>query len=109
VVALLLASRVYPYLGGKTARLYQVAITGVVALTILGITQTSQLFPLLLPAIINFSLLGVFGASLFSRHNMIERIARSMKGDLPAEGIAHCRLSQQVRYIVFQGKESSGM
>ena len=91
VVALILASKIYLYLKGKVARFYQVGVTVGVAMITLGIAQVSETFALLFPAIINFSLLGVFGVSLLSPQNVIERIACSMKGDIPPEGVRHCR------------------
>lgn len=91
VIAFLLSSRIYLYLEKKVARFYQIGAVSASALITLVVTQCSQSFPLLLPAIINFSLLGVFGLSLFSTHNVIEHFARSIKGELPPEGVIHCR------------------
>lgn len=46
---------------------------------------------LLYPVIVNMTMLGLFGSSLYSEQTVVERLARLRTPDLPPEGVRWCR------------------
>lgn len=61
-----------------------------------ALSSVGTFVPLLLPCFTNIALLALFSSSLLHPPSIIERIAVRMKGELPPEGVRHCRVVCQV-------------
>jgi uncharacterized membrane protein len=70
------------------------------AVVAVALSSVGAYVPLLLPCFTNLALLALFSSSLLYPPSIIERIAVRMKGELPPEGIRHCRIVCQV-WIAF--------
>ncbi len=83
----------------KLVELKYLAMTSaIVGLALVGIGTIfkQQGWLLYYPVVVNLSMLAVFGASLFQKQTVIERLARLQEPDLPQSGIQYTRKVTQV-------------
>lgn len=79
---------------------------GVVLIVIIwGIQQGLKFYPVL----VNFSMLVIFGSSLYARQSVVEKLARIKEPDLPAHAVAYTRNVTRVwcAFFVLNGAVSA--
>lgn len=92
LVAAIIGLRAYFSFRERMSLFSTLALTLGATLVVVALSSVGTYVPLLLPCLTNIALLALFSSSLRHPPSIIERIAIRMKGQLPPEGVRHCRV-----------------